>query len=210
MVTATPKNDNLFAGAGQADCVLYRVTTSAGSIALTEARVFGATVPTGFITANMLQGNIPKEKIASVNASTISGQIPQANIPVQGLKTLWSGGTSGLFMTDAQTAPLNQLVSNQNTGIVLAWSEYLAGTNPVKNSGWHYTFVPKGHISVSGTSYGVGDVWNTNYWDDSGNANVIGKYVYVQDSKITGHAKNNISNTWYVNNRSVLRRVYGV
>lgn len=115
-------------------------------------------------------------------------------------KVLWSGGA---YMNASQTATLSEAVSAQPHGIVLVWSWYSGGTS---NSCFRHFFVPKHQVSAH-SSCGV-DCARIGY---DGN---MAKYVYLYDTKITGHSLNAETNTTggctYINGNFVLRYVIGV
>lgn len=121
-------------------------------------------------------------------------------------KILWGGDlTSGMYMTAGHTAELTEAVSAQPNGIVLVFSAY-NGTDDT-NYSWQSFFVPKQLValSTSGHTFVLG----------RGKFTYTGtKYLYINDTTITGHADNNLSGTnngiTYANNKFVLRYVIGV
>lgn len=110
-------------------------------------------------------------------------------------------------MGDDQEISLTDTISNQLTGVVLAWSAY--ENNASGNYDWNYIFVPKEHVlRHSGNGVAMLLISGTGLTRGS-------KYVYIFDNKITGHANNNKVSTeengWIVNPSGfVLRYVYGV
>lgn len=112
--------------------------------------------------------------------TTISKPIVLGGVTFTGKNTvLWSGG---YYMSDTQTATLSAAVSAQPHGIVLLWSYYVDGA--VDNSNFRPFFVPKQFVS-SHNGKGI-SMFMTN-----GTLSVAAsKYVYVSDTKITGHANN--------------------
>lgn len=109
--------------------------------------------------------------------------------------------SSGAFMNASQSVTLSDKVSNQLTGIIIAWS-YFNGSSG-QNSDWNYTFIPKEHVlrhegtgvgCVLGLTGGSSNLWTT-------------KYIYVNDTTITGHAFNGTDDN---SRKFVLRYVYGV
>ena len=115
-------------------------------------------------------------------------------------KVLWSGGA---YMNASQTATLSEAISAQPNGIVLVWSWYSGGAS---NSCFRHFFIPKHQVSAHNTC-GV-DCARIAY-----DANMA-KYVYIHDTKITGHNLNEGTNTTggctYSNSNFVLRYVIGV
>lgn len=96
-------------------------------------------------------------------------------------KVLWSGG---LYMHGTQTITLSESVSSQPHGIVLHWQGY---TSPNPQNYWHqFIFVPKTHTNGGGVSMlltnAVGDI-------------LAPKYVYVNNTTITGNALNDDGET---------------
>lgn len=117
---------------------------------------------------------------------------------------LWEGE---LLMGDYDTITLNESVSAQLSGIVLAWSGYENGS--AVNWSWHYTYVPKSHVFNHGGTGVASDVW-TAY-----GANAISwKYVYINDTEIIGFSENDDTGTFagiaFDNTGYVLRYVLGV
>lgn len=119
------------------------------------------------------------------------------------MKVLWSGAW---YMLANQTVNLALGVSDQFSGIVLAWSAYSNST--AYNYDWAYTYIPKEHV-VRHAGAGVVTVMAT-----QGFGTVGQKYVYVGNNTITGNANNTASGTangiTYNSSYWVLRYVYGV
>ncbi len=120
------------------------------------------------------------------------------------LRVLWSGA---LYMKDGQSITLADAISDQLTGVVLAWSAYVDGA--AGNYDWNYTFIPKEHaLRHSGAGVAMTLISSTGWTRAS-------KYVYISDTTISGHSNNNKESTeengWIINpSRFVLRYVYGV
>ena len=119
---------------------------------------------------------------------------------------LWRGA---IFMHATQTIDLEESVSSQPSGIVLAWS-YWNGS-AAEDSDWHFTFIPKWHALAQG-----GASINCGIWTYGSHFNyVASKLVYVSNTQITGYANNSQSGTGssgikYDNTKWVLRYVLGV
>lgn len=119
-----------------------------------------------------------------------------------GQKLLWEGNS---YMGASQSVTLAENVSSQKNGIVLIFARFVSSTsNPVDQFSCH--FVPKMAISLEGGrgfSFHITDHWNQGV-----------KYLYIQNAKIIGNAKNSSSNTiggsTYTNNYYVMRYVIGV
>lgn len=111
-------------------------------------------------------------------------------------RILWSGAW---YMNENQTVALSELISEQHTGIVLAWSQYTSGS--ASNRTWNYGFVPKSHALMHpGTGLSIPISVGASRNDP------VFKYVYVSDDRISGHA----SNSQAPRNTQVLRYVLGV
>lgn len=121
-------------------------------------------------------------------------------------KVLWGDDlTSGMYMTAGHTANLKEAVSAQRHGIILVFSAY-NGTSDT-NYSWQSFFVPKQLValSTSGHTFTLG----------RGKFTYTGtKYLYINDTTITGHDDNNASGSnngiTYNNAKFVLRYVIGV
>jgi uncharacterized repeat protein (TIGR02543 family) len=117
---------------------------------------------------------------------------------------LWEGS---YYMTDTQTATLNENVSEQPSGIVLVFSEYYDGE--AKNQTFVSFFVHKRLVALQpGKGHCIIMSTHTFSWAAT-------KYLYISDNKIVGHANNKATGTGtsgitYTNNRFVLRYVIGV
>ena len=110
-------------------------------------------------------------------------------------------------MSGGVYATLNEKVSEQETGIVLHWQAYVSGE--VKNYDHIYKFIPKQHV-INNDGAGVFTNMATTNW-----GTVCSKYLYVSDTKLTGHADNNkhgtgTSGVKYDNKHWVLTEVIGV
>lgn len=137
-----------------------------------------------------------------------TGQMEDASVHFFGNNNiLWSGGAA--FMHATQTIDLEESVSSQPSGIVLAWS-YWNGS-AAEDSDWHFTFIPKWHVLAQG-----GASINCGIWTYGSHFNyVASKLVYVSNTQITGYANNSQSGTGssgikYDNSKWVLRYVLGV
>lgn len=122
-----------------------------------------------------------------------------------GEKILWAGA---YYMSEAHTATLAERVSQQRSGICLVFSPYEDGAP--KNWAFCTFFVPKSQVAAhSGCSHLF-----------SGPSNALfgrcwGKWLYIHNDKIVGHADNTKSGTGvsgvaYNNMSVVLRYVVGV
>ena len=139
--------------------------------------------------------------IPSLAASKIgSGTLAVARLKAQ--SALWTGA---YYMTDTQTATLSANVSAQMNGIVLVFSYY---DGSAQDWNWNEFFVPKKLVADHGGQMHTFIMCGASF------ANMAVKYLRIYDDKITGHESNNKTGTasgiTYVNNKYVLRAVYGV
>lgn len=109
-------------------------------------------------------------------------------------KVLWSGA---LFMQAGQVVTLSERVEDQQNGIALFWSGYTPGT--LQNYGLQTTIVPKRLVEAAPGS-GVECVL-------SRDSHIFKKYVYVNQTTVTGHAQNAGGSA--PQNLAVLREVIG-
>ena len=120
-------------------------------------------------------------------------------------KLLWDEGV--YYMTASQTVNLSEAISTQKNGIVLVFSEYANGA--ASDTAIHSFFVHKKQVELlPGKEY-------TFTLATSKLEYVATKRVFIEDTKILGHADNNTTGTGasgikYTNNRFVLRYVIGV
>lgn len=117
---------------------------------------------------------------------------------------LWSGA---YFMNGSQTITLSEAISAQPNGIELVFSEYYDGA--YSNTAFHTFSISKYVVSKHG---GVGHCIQLS---TSNLAYFATKYLYISDTKIVGHANNELtgSSTCGITrtcNRFVLRYVIGV
>ena len=117
---------------------------------------------------------------------------------------LWQGVR---YMTEGHTIDLSEAVSDQPNGIVLTFSKYSSGA--AQDNSFNHFFVPRQWV----TSYkGYGSAFTMM---DINFGQVCHKYLYINDTYITGHANNDASGTGasgiiYNNAAYVLRSVIGV
>lgn len=127
------------------------------------------------------------------------------NVSSFGNRLLWSGGS---WMNASQTAQLSEAISKQKNGIVLVFSRYSDST--VRNYNFNTYYISKYEVAAHD---GVGHTFIIA--SDSALSYVSSKYLYIYDTKITGHDNNvntgtSASNIIYTNNQFVLRYVVGV
>jgi uncharacterized repeat protein (TIGR02543 family) len=114
-------------------------------------------------------------------------------------KVLWSGG---YYMTETHTATLSEAISAQPNGIVLVWSYYANGA--IQKSHYVHFFVPKKHVE---TYPGTGSVFRMYR---HGILVPCSKYLYINNTTITGHSANATSTSSLASIEFVLTEVYGV
>lgn len=117
-------------------------------------------------------------------------------------EVLWSGT---YYMTSGHTATLSKAISTQPHGIALAFSKYDSSTSTVYDSEITVHCVLKRCISdfsAKGFTFVLNSPWGNGI-----------RYLYISDTKITGHDTNGdsltVSGITYNNTRFVLRRVIG-
>lgn len=125
-------------------------------------------------------------------------------------KILWEGG---YYMNETQTVTLSEPVSKQANGIVLVFSRY--SDNTIRNYHFNTFFIPKIQVAFSTSSNADKGLGHSFMLTTGENFSVVAsKYLYINDTKITGHANNNdtgeASGVTFYNNGFVLRFVYGV
>ena len=145
-------------------------------------------------SANDFNFNVP------VTAPSLNGMRIGEN------KILWEGGS---HMNGGQTIELNESVSAQPNGIVLIFSGYDNSSAVNLDSSWSTHFVPKEMINLNS---GGGQLFMMAV--NAGFSSFAGKYLYIYDDSITGHATNTSSGTnsgiTFTNSNYVLRYVVGV
>lgn len=122
----------------------------------------------------------------------------------RGQRVLWSGTW---YMTAAQTAELSEAVSEQDTGIELVFSKYANGA--AEDNNFQTYQVSKKTVELL-PGYGHTIPLAVFKYSDVGS-----KYLYINDTRITGHADNIATGTGasgitYNNAAFVLRYVLGV
>ena len=148
----------------------------------------------GKIKASEFVGNVLADDISTTDM-TVSNIINTTginatnssftNLTVNGRKfgankELWTGE---YYMTSGQTATLKEAVSAQPNGIVLVWSYYNSGA--AQDQYFNFTFIPKSFVGGF-TSNGVA------CWMIGSTTNIVtSKYVYINDTSVTGYSGNN-------------------
>ena len=120
-----------------------------------------------------------------------------------GGKILWTGG---YYMTAEHKIPLLETIDKQPSGIVLTFSRFESGA--AQDTNFHHFFVPKAFVAAK-SGYGHTFMMVANKF-----AVIATKYLYINNTHITGHADNNATGTvngiTFNNASFVLRYVIGV
>lgn len=118
-------------------------------------------------------------------------------------RILWSGGK---YMTAEHKETLSEPILDQPYGIVLVFSRYANGT--VQDTNFHHFFIPKAFV-IQKNGYG-----HTFFMAANKFTLVSTKYLYINNTHITGHADNNAAGTangiTYDNSAFVMRYVIGI
>ena len=118
-------------------------------------------------------------------------------------RILWSGG---MYMTSGHKVDLTEPILSQPNGIVLTFSRYANGE--VQDTNFHQFFIPKAFV-IQKNGYG-----HTFFMAANKFAMIATKYLYINNTHITGHADNNLAGAangiTYDNASFVLRYVIGV
>lgn len=118
-------------------------------------------------------------------------------------RILWTGGK---YMTADHTAELKEPILSQPNGIVLTFSRYTSGE--AQDTNFHQFFIPKAFV-IQKNGYGHTFTLVANKF-----ITMATKYLYINNTHITGHADNSASGTvngiTYDNASFVLRYVIGV
>lgn len=118
-------------------------------------------------------------------------------------RILWTGGK---YMTAEHKETLSEPITSQPNGIVLTFSRYANGE--VQDTNFHQFFIPKAFV-LQKNGFG-----HTFFMAANKFALVSTKYLYINDTHITGHADNNAKGTangiTYDNSAFVMRYVIGV
>lgn len=122
-----------------------------------------------------------------------------------GQKILWEGS---LYMHETQSIDLSKTpISEQTNGIMFLFSAY--ENDAPQNYNWHSFFIPKAFVKKRSGNGMLFPMFTQNF------GAVGNKYLYITDTKITGHVNNTATGTGssgiiYKNNYWVLRYVIGV
>ena len=118
-------------------------------------------------------------------------------------RILWTGGK---YMTADHKEELSEPILNQPNGIVLTFSRYANGE--VQDTNFHQFFIPKAFV-LQKNGFG-----HTFFMAANKFALISTKYLYINNTHITGHADNNAKGTangiTYDNSAFVMRYVIGV
>ena len=150
----------------------------------------------------------------SENSEYVSGKLEQVANDIKyienkinsGQKILWQGA---YWMNASQTISLSEPISKQKNGIVLVFSSFNVDSHEANDFDFLEAFVPKKVVELMP---GKGHQF---FYNHVAGSFFYGKYLYIYDSEIQGHANNVVSGTGqsgitYMNNLGVLRYVLGV
>ena len=121
-------------------------------------------------------------------------------------KILWTGG---YYMSDGHKITMSEPVSAQTSGIVIVFSRYANGA--AQDTNFNSFFI---HKALVATKSGVGHLLMMAATPTF--ELMAAKYLYINDTTITGHANNVLAGTssttgiTYANNAFVMRYVIGV
>lgn len=159
----------------------------------------------GDLNVSGLFNKIKTEQITS-NTDTYSCNYinDELNKLIVNNKILWS--STGSYMNTTQSAQLNEKISSQKFGIVLAFSPYVSGT--AQNYDWNFVYIPKEFINIPGT--GMVCKLFSSCFDYAGT-----KYIYIYDTYLQGASDNTKTGTGgsgikYNNSYWVMRYVIGI
>ncbi|MGL9969419.1 pyocin knob domain-containing protein [Enterococcus sp. DIV1420a] len=93
-------------------------------------------------------------------------------------KPLWVGGWYGGPMS----ITLSKALSKCRNGIILQWQEY-STTSTVQDTQFSFTYIPKQHLQNAGRGTNC-------YVGGYGSKEIYGKYLYINDTTITGNDVN--------------------
>ena len=109
-------------------------------------------------------------------------------------------------MTAGHKAELSEPITSQPNGIVLVFSRY--ANAEVQDTNFHHFFIPKTFV-MQKNGYGHTFIMAANRFEL-----ISTKYLYINNTHITGHADNNITGTangiTFNNASFVMRYVIGV
>lgn len=154
---------------------------------------------------------VAKDDIEDLKDSKLDADVAEATYAkIESLspeqKILWGeDATSGMYMTADHEITLKEAISAQRNGIVLVFCAY-DGTGDTNHS-WQSFFVSKRLAALTTSEH--------TFVLSTGKFTYVGtKYLYIYDTKIVGHADNNLTGSnngiTYANNKFVLRYVIGV
>jgi hypothetical protein len=118
-------------------------------------------------------------------------------------KILWTGG---YYMTETHKITLSEPVSAQPSGILIVFSRYINGA--AEDTNFQHFFIPKAFIA---TKAGFGHTFFLTANKFAVNAT---KYLYINNTQITGHVDNSATGTvngiTFNNAGFVMRYVIGI
>ena len=205
LIVANKVDTELFnAQVARIDNLVSENVTIKGQLTADEADISILKADNVAITEKMKAAEADIDSLEANKLDAATAEITYAKYHEQ--KVLWGDGmTSGMYMTADNTANLSEAISAQPNGIVLVFCAYNGTDNT--NDSWQSFFVPKQLVALSTAGH--------TFTLSRGNFTYAGtKYLYINDTSITGHADNNLTGTsngiTFANNKFVLRYVIGV
>ena len=186
------------------DNLVSENVTIKGQLTADEADISSLKADNVTITEKMKAAEADIDSLETNKLDAAIAEITYAKYHEQNV--LWGDGmTIGMSMTAGHTANLSEAVSAQPNGIVLVFCAY-NGTDDTNDS-WQSFFVPKQLVALSTAGH--------TFTLSRGKFAYVGtKYLYINDTSITGHADNDLTGTsngiTFANNKFVLRYVIGV
>lgn len=142
-------------------------------------------VPTGSANYvrinNAINDNIGRIDLGDQQLNLRNETATYNGVPVftSGNEVLWTGA---IYLQESQSITPSKSLSNCPTGWILVWSRYASGT--AQNDNWSFTHIPRAFQQVRSGNGGI----QANIGRDEGS---MSKYIYVTNTTISGHSRNN-------------------
>lgn len=205
LIVANKVDTELFnAQVARIDDLVSENVTIKGQLTADEADINTLKANNATFTEKMTAAEADIDSLEANKLDSATAEITYAKYHKQNV--LWGDGMMrGMPMTSSHTANLSEAVSAQPNGIVLVFCVY--NGNDDTNYSWQSFFVPKQLVALSTEGH--------TFTLSSGKFTYVGtKYLYINDTSITGHADNILTGMSngirYTNDKFVLRYVIGV